>query len=218
MQNSEKLYCRIYGNGYFTFVVDSYHTFMQQVAPEFAHTLDRFVWRGMRNSDWTLQSSMSRELAKMETSDKEWRIKATQFTIQQLLSYLQELRGLSQLNREYGKLHAALLREENEKTNSFIAVLDKLKDHESSILELFAMGQHHRMLTPFLDWTTSPHIALYFAFEEADERPDGVGDRVVFALNKSAIEEACPPNQRRSDDSVYFMNSMAYDNPRIIGQ
>jgi hypothetical protein len=52
--------------------------------------------------------------------------------------------------------------------------------------EWWAIAQHHGMATPMLDWTYSPFVALYFAFE--DEKCDRDGQwrtpdsRAVFAL------------------------------------
>jgi hypothetical protein len=46
--------------------------------------------------------------------------------------------------------------------------------------ELWALGQHHGLCTPLLDWTESPFVAAYFTFEEvANTR-----ERVVYALNR----------------------------------
>lgn len=192
--------------------------FLDLVEKNFSETSDHFVWRGMMTPTWVLQSSLSRELAKMPLRGIEWKTQATIITIRHLRCYLEQLRGLSQLTREHGALYAALEREERQNYPSFIDVIQNLKQFERTILELFAMGQHHKMLTPFLDWTTTPAIALYFAFENLDPRPDGVGERVVYALNRTVIEEECPRTGSPKDDDVVFMDSMAYDNPRIIGQ
>jgi FRG domain len=206
------------GHGIHTFEVDSFETFVRDILPEFAESKDQYVWRGMENPAWLLQPSLDRELSSINKSNAEqWKIEATRLTLEHCLGYISILRGLGYLEPHHETMYRALLEvRPSIQFHSFGSVLDKLTPADgAALIELLATGQHHHLVTPLLDWSTVPLISLYFAFELEQNLRKDQGSRVVYALNRTALEAIYPQNER---SELVIYEALGFRNPRIVGQ
>ncbi|MBP6755276.1 MAG: FRG domain-containing protein [Bacteroidia bacterium] len=75
--------------------------------------------------------------------------------------------------------------------------------------ELWALGQHHGLVTPLLDFTFSPYAAAYFAFFEKDNPNSRY--RIVYAISQNAIE-------KQIDDQLNVYKPISDHNSRLLNQ
>ena len=117
------------------------------------HPLVDFVFRGQANSDWPLETTFSRLLHRA--------------------GYRPKLRENSFENRA---MHM-------ENFKHFLLGRRGANPAALSVESAWALGQHYGLATPLLDWTTSPYIALFFAYSGADSNGP---KRSVWCLNREA--------------------------------
>ncbi|MCF6132000.1 FRG domain-containing protein [Flavobacterium wongokense] len=85
-------------------------------------------------------------------------------------------------------------------------------EHRNQLIsenDWWAIGQHNGLATPLLDWTESPFIAAYFAFQV--ENFSFPNKRVIYSIATDYITE-------HSDDKIELFYSHNDENPRLINQ
>lgn len=115
----------------------------------------RIYFRGQANSRWPLVSSLGRIVTK-----------------------LRKLKGSSILRRQDFSEFEEKLVKEFEEAYQRIPGLPRLSFENQN--ERIAYAQHYSLPTRFLDWSTSPYVAAFFAF-------DGFGTSVFGPKHKVAI-------------------------------
>lgn len=81
------------------------------------------------------------------------------------------------------------------------------------LAEFLAFLQHSGFPTPLLDWTSSPYIAAYFAFEAVNHFSPQSEDVAIFAFNQRAWSSTF----KQIYDFADFTPHVSVLRPRIVG-
>ena len=92
------------------------------------------------------------------------------------------------------------------------------ENYGDSVNEWWALGQHFGLHTPLLDWTYSPYVAAYFAFQKPKEKDDQNKMRVIWALNPRVLSIGTAKKDEFPDLESLIFRPQQEDNPRLINQ
>jgi len=145
-----------------------------------AMRISPFLYRGQSNASWPLFTTLERELQGMDnvTFSRYFRV------ITRIKPGIETFTGRHWNVREYPKFEKWA--KEKDITLMLLELGNPLNIDEYRYMTHL---RHHGFPSPLLDWTRSPYIAAYFAFNEVsgmpvDQRPDKVSIYVYWESSK----------------------------------
>ncbi len=83
--------------------------------------------------------------------------------------------------------------------------------------EWWALGQHYGLATPLLDWSESPFVGMFFAYEK--EEKSSTQHRAVYAISRYIINKLERDRKKKSiEDNIKIITPISIDNSRLVNQ